>query len=353
MKKFIKHILALLISAVCIYIAFRNVEFNQALQIFSHERVHLLPIAAFTFLCLAVMWIRAWRWRYLFLAEHRAGSSGLTTANLIGFMSNNILPFRIGEMVRAWMARRKTRASLSYVIATLFVERLFDTLSLLLCLILPVFFTPELPGVIRKIGLAMSGVFLGALILLLLLRSKPHLAQKMISSPLRPFLSLQTFEKLEAVLHTFTEGLRVLRNGPVMLKVTLLSLFHWGAVLYSYHLALIGFSFTGLHWTAPMLTLGLVGMGVALPSAPAFVGPIHYAIIYSLSEIYGVPKSEATGFAVVMHLLMMGPITIVGLAMMWREGLSLQLIRRKAEDVEENLPLEGGAGELPIESPNR
>jgi hypothetical protein len=74
-------------------------------------------------------------------------------------------------------------------------------------------------------------------------------------------------------------------------------------------------------------------MGVALPSSPAYVGPVHAAIVFSLAA-YGVDQNLAQGFAVVMHLLMFGPITVVGLALMWREGLSLTTIRQRAEKTE-------------------
>ncbi|MCE5272560.1 flippase-like domain-containing protein [bacterium] len=347
MKNFLKIALALAISLTCLWFAFRNVDYNQAMQIFSHGRVRIIPLSVFTCLCLAVMWVRSWRWTYLFRPEHKATVGGLTVANLIGFMTNNILPLRIGEMVRAWMARRKSRAPLSYVIGSLVVERLFDTLCMLLCLIVPLLFIPGLPGVMRKIGLGMTAAFFGALGIMLLLRFKPHLAQTVIAVPARRFMSAQAFAKLDHLLHTFTDGLRMLKDGGAMLKVATLSVFHWGLVVFSYYMAFQGFSFDSLPWTAPFLTLGLVGLGVALPSAPAFIGPLHTAIIYSLSDIYGVPKSEAIGFAVVMHLLMMLPLTAVGLALMSREGLSLSQIRQSAEQTAETSAEPTETGPLP------
>lgn len=335
MKKALKLSLALLISLGCLWIAFRNVDYNQAMQIFSHGRVRVFPLFLFSFLCVGVQWIRGWRWVYLFRPEHRATKGGLTVSNLIGFMSNNILPLRMGEMVRALMARRKTRAPLSYILASLFVERLFDTLCMLLCLIVPLLFMPGAPGFIRKVGLGMTAAFFGALGILLVLRFKPHLVQRVIAAPARRIMPEKAFARLDHILHTFTDGLRMLKDGGAMLKVSILSLFHWGVVVFAYEMAFRGFSFDNLPWTAPFLTNGLVGLGVALPSAPAFVGPLHAAIIYSLSDVYGALKSEATGFAVVIHILMMVPLTVVGLLMMWREGLSLSQIRQKAEQTGE------------------
>jgi glycosyltransferase 2 family protein len=335
MKKYIKHMVALLISATCIYVAFRGVNFREAAGILDKSRLRVLPLAGFTSLCLAVMWVRAWRWKYFYLPQHKATTGGLTTANLIGFMSNNILPLRIGEMVRALMARRKVPgAPLSYTVATLFVERVFDTLCLLFYMIIPLLFSRNFPPFVLKIGMLMTWVFFGGLLMLIVLRLKPRLVLSLALPPARRVFPAAFYLRFESFLHTFTEGLMILRNGPAMLKITALSLFHWWLVVFSYSLAFKGFSFDSLPWSAPYVTLGLVGIGVALPSAPAFVGPIHAAIIYSLSDIYGIAKSMATGFAVVIHLLMMAPLTVVGLSLMWHEGLSIGQIRRKAETIE-------------------
>jgi uncharacterized protein (TIRG00374 family) len=336
--KLLRHAIAFLITAVCLYLAFRGVDLREALAILEGERVRIFPLVLFSFLCMFVFLVRAWRWIYFYRPEHNATVGGLTIANFIGFSINNILPLRLGEVARALMARRKVKAPLSYTLATLFIERLFDLMCLLLCLILPLLIYSDFPPLIVKIGKIMFFVFLGAVGFLIVLRSKPHLAQKMALPVGRKVFSELLFERFSHFMQTFTEGLQILRNGPAMWKIILLSILHWWIVAYSYGLAFRGFSFDTLPWSAPYLTLGLVGLGVAVPSAPAFIGPLHVAIIYSLSSAYGIPKSEATGFAVVMHLLMMAPVTIVGLMLMWKEGLTLGQIREKAGHLEEELP---------------
>ena len=85
-----------------------------------------------------------------------------------------------------------------------------------------------------------------------------------------------------------------------------------------------------------ILALGLVGLGVALPSAPAFIGPIHTAMIYSLNSIYGLPKDDAAAFAIITHLLMIAPVTVAGLICMAHEGMSLGQLRRRAKHIEED-----------------
>ncbi|MEA1996465.1 MAG: lysylphosphatidylglycerol synthase transmembrane domain-containing protein [Gemmatimonadota bacterium] len=334
--KYMKHTIALTITAVCLYIAFRGVSFDKALEILDTDNIRIVPLAVFTLISLGVMWARAWRWKYFYREEHNATVSGLTVANLIGFGSNNILPLRIGELVRVLIAKRKVpKASMSYTVGALVIERFLDTLCLLACLILPLVLSKQFPPLVVKIGVVMTFVFAGAVIILFLLRGRPELCMKIALPVGKKLLPMRFHDKLEHFLASFTEGLKILKNRSAMIKIILLSLFHWWLVVFSYSMAFKGFSFDSLPWSAAYLTLGFVGLGVALPSAPAYIGPIHAAIIYALSDIYGIEKSAATGFAVIMHLLMMCPITVVCLALMWKEGISLGQIRQKADHIED------------------
>ncbi len=348
--RYLKQVLALTVTAVFLYLAFRGVDFRQAMTVLDASRVRPLPLVLFSFLSLAVMWLRAWRWKYFFTAAQGARIWPLTEANLVGFAFNTVLPFRMGEMVRALMGRRKVPgASLSYVLAGLFIERVFDTLCLMLCLILPLALDLSLPSLVRKVAQVMVGAFAGATLLLVVMRLKPEAIMRLVLPILRRLLPDRLEARVERFLRTFTEGVRVLGDAGAVAKITLLSLAHWGAVVLSYQLAFMGFSIEGLHWSAAFVTLGYVGLGVALPSAPAFIGPLHWAIIYALSTIYGVDRSLATGFAVVAHILMMSPVTVVGLLMMWREGLSLGQVCHRAEELAEERvgPEQAGEQQLP------
>ncbi|MBW7996081.1 MAG: flippase-like domain-containing protein [Candidatus Glassbacteria bacterium] len=334
--KSVKYLVALLITTVCLYVAFRGVNLGRAWSIVTdQDRIRLLPLAAFSAISLGVMWIRGWRWKYLFQSEHHATVNGLTTANLIGFTTNNILPLRIGELVRALVARRKVEGPMSYVLASLVIERIFDSICLLLCLVIPLAYTESFPPAILKIAQVMLYLLAGAVVLLILLGNKPHTAEKAVVKLTGLLLPARFHEKVKGFMGMFTEGMKVLRKKDVLVKVSVLSVLHWGAVVFSFRLAFAGFSFDSLPWTSPFLTLGIVGMGVALPSAPAFIGPIHWAIIFSLHTAYGLPNDDAAALAVVMHILMMVPVTVAGLIAMAREGMTFGQLRYGAEHLDE------------------
>ena len=326
--------IALAISAVFLYFAFKGIDIKQAMKILDTERVNWVQLIFFTFLCQFVMYIRAWRWKYLFRDEHKASTWGLTVANFIGFGTNNVLPLRVGEAVRVLMAIRKTRAPLSYTVGSIFVERTMDMLCMIGILLIGIFNTPNLPGVAYTIGKVMVGCLSGLLVWTVIIAWKPDLIMKVFLPLVRKILRGKMEEKIEHFLLAFTDGLKMLRSRSAMFKVVSISLLHWLLVAFSYDQMFRAFSLGPLPWNASFLTLGYVGVSIALPSSPGFVGPIHAAIIYSLTA-FGIQESLAQGFSIVTHIFMVLPLTIIGLIMISTEGLSLATIRQEAQHVEE------------------
>src|SRR5262249_49776204 len=80
---------------------------------------------------LAVVWLRALRWRHLTGTIRPMPRAALFRAVAVGFMANNIFPLRIGELVRVGFLARETRAPAAAVLATVVLERVIDGLSVL------------------------------------------------------------------------------------------------------------------------------------------------------------------------------------------------------------------------------
>jgi uncharacterized protein (TIRG00374 family) len=80
---------------------------------------------------------------------------------VIGYMGNNVYPFRAGEVIRAYILRRTEGVSMSASIATILVERIFDGLVMLLFVFVALPTAPGLPGWLRQIVILASLAFLG------------------------------------------------------------------------------------------------------------------------------------------------------------------------------------------------
>ena len=80
------------------------------------------------------MWLKAVRWRLFFPEPEKLRRRGLHEALYIGYMANTILPLRVGEVVRAFVAAETEQVSKSTTLATVLIEKVLDlgTMALIL-----------------------------------------------------------------------------------------------------------------------------------------------------------------------------------------------------------------------------
>ncbi|SVE09932.1 uncharacterized protein METZ01_LOCUS462786, partial [marine metagenome] len=135
-----KSIIGILISIGGIYWAFRDFHFAEFTA--SIQKIKIIYLVVATILLWGSVWLRALRWRWLFKKENSPSTSSLYRAELIGYFGNNVLPLRLGELLRSYIVGKENHLSKSFVIGTVVLERLMDmialiSLALLLLLIYP------------------------------------------------------------------------------------------------------------------------------------------------------------------------------------------------------------------------
>ncbi len=284
--------------------------------------------------------IRALRWKLL-LAPVREDTSlrSRFAAVSIGFMANNLLPARVGEFARAYAFSRLEPVSASAAFGSLVVERFLDGVVLLLLLVVPTL-TPGFPsggalsqglgavilrGGIVAVGVVMAGLSVMAVWPSAFIRVAERTAAHLPSSVARPVV-----DALKALL----DSIAVLRS-PRLLTLGLL----WTAGFWLFHglsfwLGMMAFGIhTGL--VSAWFTEAVVGFGVAIPSAPGFIGTFHASANFALTNVYGVEEARSLAFAFGYHFAGWIPITVIGLAYAWRLGLSLGDVGAAEERVEE------------------
>jgi hypothetical protein len=322
-------LLGILISAVCLYLALRKVNWNEvATALRSAKYVYILPNAALVMLS---MWMRAFRWRYMTDAIKRDISIGsLFASTMIGFMVNNVLPLRLGEIARPFSLSRKEQISRSAAFATIVVERVFDALSLFFISGLLVVFAPFLvDGNIALTRVLYIVLCLHILVLgfLVLLRVKTPLALR-ITGRFVAFLPERFRTRILEVMEKFVTGLGVFRSWRALAAVVLWSLSIWAIVGFSNYFIFRAFDLS-VPWFAPYVVLVLVALAVMLPSSPGFVGTFQFATVGAL-KLFGIPESVGLSFSLVLHLGNYLPVTLVGLYYLRREHFSLKQIEEEA-----------------------
>lgn len=284
--------------------------------------------------------IRAMRWKVL-LAAVRPDTSfrSRMAAVSIGFMANNVLPARVGEFARAYSFSRMEPVSAGAAFGSLVVERFLDGIVLLMLLVIPPL-TPGFPdtgalstglgALILRGGVVAVAVVMVALVVMArwpeaFVRGAERVASRLPGALARPVVGA-----LEALL----DAVGVLRSPRLLALAFLWTAGFWLFHGISFWLGMLAFGIdTGL--VSAWFTEAVVGFGVAIPSAPGFVGTFHASADFALSQVYGVEKARSLAFAFGYHFGGWIPITAIGLWYAWRLGLSLSDVGGAEERVEE------------------
>lgn len=281
-----------------------------------------------TFLALSIvlafgsLWARAWRWGYLFPPGPRPPH--LFRALLIGYMGNNLLPLRAGEVVRIYVASRHGPRFWT-TLATVVVERVLDGLALGLIVAGLLLLVP-VPAEMRGSIAIFLAVDLAAILVLAMIALAPGVCRALIETVFHRVGWLE--RRLIGFLGTMTEGLRGLRAPRHAFPVFLGSLAIWLLLALSVWTAMHA-AHLDLPLVASWVVLAFLGLGVSLPSSPGFVGVIQAATVLALA-LFAVPRAEALSFSLLFHASQFFPITAAGLVCLLLEQVSLTDAARAA-----------------------
>ena len=281
-----------------------------------------------TFLALSIalafgsMWARAWRWGYLFPPGPRP--SHLFRALLIGYMGNNLLPLRAGEVVRIYVASRHGPRFWT-TLATVVVERALDGLALGLIVAGLLVLVP-VPVELRWSIAIFLTLDVVAILALVMIAAAPGVCRVLIATIFHRVGWIE--RKLVGLLETMTEGLHGIRAPRNAIPVVLGSVGIWFLLALSVWTAMRA-AHLELPLVASWVVLAFLGLGVSLPSSPGFVGVVQAATVLALA-LFAVPRAEALSFSLLFHASQFFPITAIGLVCLLLEHVSLTDAARAA-----------------------
>ena len=278
----------------------------------------LLPGIAVYFLA---VWARTWRWFYLLRPVRQVSLRRLFPVVVIGYMGNNVYPARAGEVIRAYVLKRKDNVDISASLATIIVERIFDGVVMLFFVFVALPLTPLPPG-LRQVVVLSSLLFFGLLAAFFLLAASPRRAQALYGWAVDRLLPARWRSGVRGALDRFMDGLRCLRSGRDVAMVFVTSAAIWLTETVKYWFVMHGFGFA-VPFYVLMLMAAVVNLATTIPSAPGYVGTFDKPGIEILKG-FGVASTIAAGYTLVLHAALWLPITLLGFYYMWRESVSWQ-----------------------------
>ena len=323
MAKRVRLVGGILLTLFFLWLALRNVDIGAVREALRHANYfYLIP----AMLCGAVGYcLRTLRWELILAPTKHVPFTRLFPVLMTGFATNNLLPARIGEFVRAFLLGSREGVSRSLALATIVVERVCDGLTLiaLMTVTLLLFPIPVNDPKLELVELTATVIFGGATVALIALLLVPA-----------PFLALARFflrpapralaAKIEGLLESFIEGLHALRSPVALARIAGLSILVWLAEGGTFALVMLAFplDLTRSEWlAAAAFLLVFVNLGIMIPSAPGYIGTYQFFATLALGA-FQVPAALAVGLSLVAHALQYSFITGVGLLCIWRLGLT-------------------------------
>lgn len=283
--------------------------------------------------------LRGLRWSILLAPIKPVGPRTATEVFAVGFLANNVLPARLGDLTRAVVLAKREGLSASSTFSSVVLERVFDGMTVVAFLSAVLWLDPPPSAWVGTVAVVMAALFLGAALTCGMVAWNDRLVLQLARTFLR-WLPPRIVERCVGLIERLAQGFHTLKSPSKTLKTLALSVVIWGAEVVVYVLAqeALGLSLSpfGLALVMAILTLGLTA-----PSAPGFFG-VYEGLIIAGVGVYGVTDPEAPAFAMTMHLIHFLPGSLFGLFASWRSGLELEELRKAAAGPHDAVRAEDG-----------
>jgi glycosyltransferase 2 family protein len=317
-----KTVLGYVIAIACLIWVFHDIHFDRLFSEIKNISWGLIILAVI--FDILGYYMQGFRWQFLLKPLGQINSIKTTQAIYAGLFTNEIVPFRIGEFVRTYLVSRWLSISFWSVIPSLLVERFFDGIWLAIGVAITAMLV-ELPRNLVDAADILGVITISTIIIFVYLVFRK---EKAISS--RAATGKQHF-RLAKIITSFLDRLA---NGIKSIGISrsfFASFFASALVLIfqmiAFWLVMKGYGLNLSIWVGAAVML-IVHLGTAIPNAPSNVGAYQFFCVVGLA-IFGIDKTTATGFSVVVFIILTVPLWLLGFWAISRSGMTLKQIRNE------------------------
>ena len=331
-RNLLKYVVAIILTAGALYLAFRGQDFNSVLENLKHANV--LALIGIVFFQLVAHFVRAWRWQFLLRpVKQKINIYNSFKAVVGGYGLNNVIP-RAGELVRPAMIAQSEKIPFSSALATIVLERILDVIALgtILVISLALFqkeFAASFPDIARNSVTAIFLIATGLAVFVLVLVNRT--VEGWMFSIIKKILPKKIGDKVIHLLETFIAGLHGLSKDtifPIILGTLGVWLFYTLST-YVGIFVLPGSGIENIGIDGAVTLLALTGIAITIPT-PGGTGSYHLFISRALIGFFLISSPLALAFVTITHAVNYIAITVIGLFYMLRAGVSVGSAQQKS-----------------------
>lgn len=317
--------IGIVISVALLIFAFKDTNFASIANVFrTVNYIYLIPALVLYF---SGVGLRAVRWHFLLRSIKPIPYGRLLQITIIGYMANDLLPFRIGELVRAYLLGETEGVSKASVLVTIVLERVFDGVTMLLFIGTASFFLP-LNDYLRTL-LLFGSILFAVVVFVLIVVARFRERFDWVIHRVLSRLPGHWYDRALKLLDSFFHGLSVLHNPLDALAALFFSIGAWMLEAGMYAVLGVAFGIT-LQFPIYLLTTAVANLVTIVPSTPGYVGVFDAPVVYILT-LFGIEPNLAASYTLLLHATLIFPVVCVGLVLMGRLGLSLGQLQKRSQ----------------------
>jgi len=310
-KSALRWILPGLLAAVLLYFSLRGVEWGRVWSTIVGAQWQFLIFAAL--ITSGASFLRSLRWRVLLNAAAHFDVMTVFWATMAGYLGNNFLPARAGEVVRSFIISSRSSLTRTYVLTTALSERMMDAIALVLWSSVVLIGVHPKPDWLDKVSRTAATAAGAGLLAVIVLPHTGNLCAIVIRSlPLPHGIREKRLHFAEQILL----ALKTFHNPKRFAAFSSLTVLIWSCDALS---MMVGSRALGLNLSFPVASLLVCGMGLgsALPSTPGYVG-IYQFVGVSVLGPFGVSKDAALAFVLLIQAMGYCVVLALGLPALFR-----------------------------------
>jgi glycosyltransferase 2 family protein len=319
-------IIGLIVSVAFLFFAFRNLSPEKFFDSLRGVNPALLLLGAGVYF--GAVLVIALRWQFLLRAVQHIPMLPLAGIVAIGYMGNNVYPFRAGEALRVFLLRRNHKLPVARSTTVVIVERVFDGLTMLTFIFIALASVNIQSQEVGHVATFAAPIFLVAMVSFFALAAFPNVLRQIVTFFAR-FLPGKLHDVVAHLAEEVIHGLEALRSPLNLLGAVISGFISWGIEALVYWIVMFAFGLD-LPYAAALLVVGTVNLAGLVPAAPGNIGVYEFFATAVLTAV-GVPYDEALAYAIVVHIVIWLPVTLLGFGLLARMGLGWSTVTHAQE----------------------
>jgi uncharacterized protein (TIRG00374 family) len=266
---------------------------------------------------LSVYIVHGWRWKTLLNPVVRLGFWRTVQAIYIGLFANEVLPLRVGELIRCYLLAHWNDLRISLAFASAAVERLIDGLWMLAAFLLTASFVRGIPKdlliVVQVLG---AFIVVCAILLFWIVVHKQRAHAVVLES------------RWASTLRHIIEGLHLMGNRRTLTLTSAISLLYFLVQVFSVWALMKAYGLDFSFWVAGGV-MTMIRFITVVPNAPGNIGLMNVAVVTAL-RLFDVEDRDAKTFSIILFAALTGPLLIGGAIATALTGVNIGELHHRA-----------------------